>query len=263
MAGSKEGKQMRRWAVVMAMAVAALTAMRAAADGVRVVGTIVEMQAVESAEGGGGSELRLRVDEAGGEEAPGKPGEVLRVRAAADQVPKAVGMGDQVEAAVEPRAEAGLWQLTETLRRLGRGELVNPGDKATEDLGPPGARVLVKLFAPLAPQCHQKTAQLLRELAGREPERVRVQIFDMMGPEARAEMRRERLSCATVLVNNRLDFRLGSGEENRAVSLSHRPNAPQSTYNSEDVVTVVEQELARLYPEREKAQGEAAEQEAP
>ena len=130
---------------------------------------------------------------------------------------------------------------------LGRGEFVNPGQNPTLDLGSPEAKVLVKLLAPLQHECHQKTVELLKELAAREPERVRVQVFDMADREGmgRKEMLRERTMCATVLVNNRYEFTLGE----RKVVLSHKPNEPKSTYNSEDVIAVVEQEIKRLYGE--------------
>jgi hypothetical protein len=103
------------------------------------------------------------------------------------------------------------------------------------------------MFAPMRPDCHRKTADLLEELAAREPDRVRIQVFDMMTPEGRAETNRERLRCATVLVNNRYHFALSDGDAERNVQFHRRPNSPNAMYNSEDVVAVAEQELKRLY----------------
>jgi len=191
----------------------------------------------------------LRVEEVKSESSECRAGEVLEVHYEQKLVPllERLGIGDLVRGSLqrEEKVEEGAWVAMGGLERLGRGELVNPGEHPTMDLGSPEAKVLVKMFAPLAPECHQKTAELLKELAAREPERVRVQIFDMASPQTtRPEMARERLTCATVLVNNRYEFTLGE----RKVSLSHRPNDPNSTYNSQDVITIAEQEIARLYP---------------
>ena len=69
-------------------------------------------------------------------------------------------------------------------------------------------------------------------------------------------MQRERLRCATVLVNNRLEFTLEGEEGVREVVLSHRPNEARSSYNSEDVIAVAEREVARLYSPEEAEAGE-------
>ena len=169
-------------------------------------------------------------------------------------------MGDQVRATLQPPKEVGgiVW-TAEGLEMLGRGELVKPGEGAAADLGSRDAKVLVKMFAPLGrAECHQKTAELLTELAERDGERVRVQIHDMTQAAGREEMQRERIRCATVFVNNRFVFTLEGTEGTRRVVLSHNPNEPQSTYKSEDVIAVAEQEIARLYPEP----GEPAEEES-
>jgi hypothetical protein len=164
---------------------------------------------------------------------------------------RAMGLGDEVQVSLKPKplqkAGTEVWMATATPTILGRGEFINPGQYPTKDVGSPEARVLVKVFAPMHTECHRETATLLEELAGREPERIRVQVFDMQTKAGRKEMQSERLQCATVLVNNRLYFTLSDGETERKVAFHHRPNTPQSTYRSEDVVAVVEQEIERLY----------------
>ncbi len=200
----------------------------------------------------------LRVDTVESEETTLEAGQGLRLRY---QVKRGTapllkaGAGDLVRGALRRPAEVegGEWTAGE-LQVLGRGELVNPGEGAAEDLGSPEAQVLVKMLAPAGIDCHRTTAVLLREVAEREGERVRVQIFDMQRPEGRREMLRERLRCATVLVNNRMTFALEGEEGAREVVLSHKPNEELSTYNSEDVITVIEQELRRLYPEDREAE---------
>jgi len=157
-------------------------------------------------------------------------------------------LGDQIRIKLWQASPTEGWTATDPPTVIGRGEFIRPGEGAVEDLGKPTAKILVKLLAPLATDCHEKTAQLLRELATREPDRVRLQIFDMRRPTGRQEMSRERLSCASVLVNNRFQFTIDTPTGERKVLFQHRPNDPNSAYNSEDVITVVEQELKRLYP---------------
>ncbi len=194
---------------------------------------------------------RLRIDEAPESGEP-KVGRILRVKYAMPAGARVPSEGDQVRASLHQLPVVGtkapVWMATKPPEVLGRGDFVRPGERADGDLGSPKARILVKMFAPFGPECHTKTADLLKELAEREPERVRVQLFHMRGTSGQQELRRERLSCATVLVNNRYEFTLVEPDGERKVVLSHRPNEPSSSYRSEDVIAVVEQELKRLYP---------------
>jgi len=216
------------------------------------VGTIVGRPATPPTAPAEYVQVSLRIDAV---ETPGAsvdPGTVVALRYRPDQIPERtpLGLGDQIRANVRPEGEAGeeVVVATQALELVGRGEFVNPGEGAMFDQGSPQAKVLVKMLAPLAPACHQDTARVLRELAAREPERVRVQIFDLSDPAGRQEANRERLHCATVLVNNRYQFTLSGAGEPREVQLYRRPNYPNSNYNSQDVIAVVEQELRRLYP---------------
>lgn len=217
------------------------------------VGTLIATQKMYSSDAGMWYRGELRVDEAPGERSERKAGEVLPIRYQVGRRAKGglPGLGDKVQVKVA-RETAGAedWVVQGEVRVLGRGEFINPGKGAATDLGSSEARILVKLLAPLAPQCHRDTARLLTELGQQEPERVRIQIFDMMTPAGREEVNRERLHCATVLVNNRYRFALHTPEGRREVAFHRRPNSPRSLYNSEDVIAVVRQESARLYPEQ-------------
>ena len=225
-----------------------------------VVGTILDAYRMYSTDGAEWYQCDLRLDAT--ESAKGRltVGQVVKAKY---QLAKGLsplqrpGVGDQIRATLQPPKEVGaiVW-TAEGLEMLGRGELMNPGEGAAVDLGSRDAKVLVKMFAPLGIECHQKTVDLLGELADRNGERVRVQIFNMGQAAGRREMQRERIRCATVLVNNRFMFTLQGSESGRKVVLSHRPNEAQSTYTSEDVIAVAEQEIARLYPEP----GETAEE---
>ena len=219
-----------------------------------VVGTILASQKMYTEEEIVWYRGELRVDSAEAEDSTLNAGQVLNVRY---PVKGSVGpptVGHKVRGTLRRPAEAGGDEWTaEALEVLGRGEMVNPGEGATVDLGSPEAKVLVKMYAPLGPACHQKTAELLKDLAAREPERVRVQIFDMAaGRRARREMSRDRIHCATVIINNRMEFTLEGDDGAREVVLSRKPNEERSTYNSEDVIAVAEQEISRLYPEGEE-----------
>ncbi len=228
-----------------------------------VVGTIVDAERMYREEEVDWYRCELRVDVVESESGALEAGDMLEVKYRVGRKllpPQRPGLGDQVRVILRAPREAPepVW-TADALTILGRGERVNPGEGAAVDVGSPEAKVLVKMFAPLGVECHQKTADLLKELAEREGERVRVQIFNMREPEGRREMRRERLRCATVLVNNRLEFTLEGEEGAREVVLSHRPNEARSSYNSEDVIAVAEGEMARLYSEEG---GEATEEQS-
>ena len=162
-----------------------------------------------------------------------------------------IGRGELVKVYARRAGDRFVLQLVpgnSSLQRLGRGELVAPAVHADQDLGNRQARLLVKAFLPLEVPCHAETLKILREMAQQEKARLRVQVIAMRSPAGQAEMQRDGLTCATVLVNNRMSFDLPSGTSVRNVILSHKPNDPDSTYQSEDVRAVIRQELARLYP---------------
>ncbi|MCJ7821575.1 MAG: hypothetical protein MUQ26_00580 [Armatimonadetes bacterium] len=225
-----------------------------------VVGTILDAHRMYSSDGAEWYQCDLRVDATESAKSRLTVGQAVKAKY---QLEKGLsplqrpGMGDQIRAKLTaPKEVGGIVWTAQGLEMLGRGELVSPGDGSVVDLGARDAKLLVKMFAPLESECQRQTVELLEELAEREGERVRVQIFDMAQAAGRREMQRERIHCATVLVNNRFVFTLEGAEGTRRVVLSHHSNAEQSTYNSEDVITVAEQEIARLYPES----GEPAEE---
>ena len=208
-----------------------------------VAGTITALTEPTNAEASAWYVGELRVDPAAG------PGRTEKIRWQRSQVGERgkLCLGDQVRLTLGP-VKDGLRTAEGQVTYLGRGDFISPGAEPALDLGSPKAKVLVKMLAPLQSDCHRKTADLLQGIAAREPDRVRLQIFDMSQPGARVEMGRERLTCATVLVNNRYEFTVKDKTGERRVQLWHRPNDPNSTYKSEDAAAVVEQEIARLYP---------------
>lgn len=244
--------RMVRWMILWAAAglMGAAASGWAEAGAQTVIGTITALTEPQSGEEKALYSCELRVDQVKGEEAKAQAGEAIAVRWERQQVPARLrlGLGDQIQVALGSAEGGAGGRLVEgEVVYLGRGEFLNPGQHPSLDLGSPQARVLVKMFAPLQSECHLKTAELLRGIAAQDPQRVRVQIFDVYQPAAREEMSRERLTCATVLVNNRYEFTLKGEGEARKVQLWHRPNTPTSSYSSEDAAAVVEQEAKRVY----------------
>ena len=247
---------MRLWVVLLAAlgvacAVIGTWAGEAPPPGERVmvVGTLVSVERMEATDKPTWAALELRVDEET-KSSLAKLGDVVALHCIWASL-RGIGLGDQVRATIaQTPSEPASWAVEE-IARLGRGEFLNPGEKATVDLGSPDAKVLVKMFAPLGISCHQATVDLLKEMATADPKRLRVQIFDMRQAATREEANRERLTCATVLINNRYQFTIREGDKERKVEFIHKPNAEESTYNSEDVRVVVRQEIARIYgPEK-------------
>jgi hypothetical protein len=218
-------------------------------DSEQLVGTITAAQQMYVAADVAYYSGKLRLDEIA-KDSKRKVGDILTVRYGVPKSAPAMAAkpGEQIRAKGAPmQAKGESWIALSDVVVLGRGECIRPGEGAVIDMGAPKARILVKMFAPLQTECHMKTADLLKSLAEREPDRVRVQIFDMATPAGREEMQKEGLTCATVLINNRYIFTIQTPTGPRKVALHHRPNDPRATYNSEDVITVVEQELKRLY----------------
>jgi len=216
-----------------------------------IVGTLLEAEKMYESSEVIQYESTLRIDEGSGELL--REGETwkLHYHIPASEAESAPDVGQQVRIQVGdniPKAgDDSPWELKTAPQVIGRGEFVRPGQGASIELGSENAKILVKMFAPLITGCHRETVELLKEFSKREPERVRIQIFDMGYPKGRAEATREKLTCATVLVNNRLEFTIAGPEKERKVALYRRPGSARATYESEDVITVIEQELQRIY----------------
>jgi len=233
--------------VLVSVGLLAVAAAGQPAAPVGVVGTITTL----NTDGSAVSQCDLRVDRVEGSGKGLDAGMILKVSWHREQSPSrmVLGPGDLIGVTLgQPSGEGGTLPVEGAVAFLGRGEFLNPGKNPNLDLGSPQAKVLVKMLAPLSADCHLHTADLLQGIAVKDPGHVRVQIYDAATPPGREEMRRERLTCATVLVNNRYEFTLQTPEGERKVQLWHKPNTPTSSYNSEDALAVVQQEIARLYP---------------
>lgn len=107
-----------------------------------------------------------------------------------------------------------------------------------ETFGEPSAPIEIDFYAPLVLEWHRKTIDLLREYNEAHPGRIHVTLMPMGKAECDTEMQNQGHSCAVILIDGESEFTLTDG---RTVTLEKRPNQSTSTYNSEDVVTVIEQ----------------------
>jgi hypothetical protein len=106
-----------------------------------------------------------------------------------------------------------------------------------EIIGEPGATIKIDFYAPLTLQWHQKTIGLLREYNDQHPGRIFVRLMPMGNEECDAEIQAKGLTCAVIFINGENEFTLPG---DRTVQLYQRPNQSTSTYNSEDVITILD-----------------------
>ncbi|MBN1457907.1 MAG: hypothetical protein JXA57_00130 [Armatimonadetes bacterium] len=118
-------------------------------------------------------------------------------------------------------------------------EAIAAGERQqVETFGDPNASTKIAFYAPLVLPWHQETIKLLREYDDEHPGRIEVTLMPMGQPECDATIQQQGHSCAVILINGQNEFVLPDGRE---VTLEKRPNEPTSSYNSEDVITVLEQ----------------------
>jgi hypothetical protein len=103
-----------------------------------------------------------------------------------------------------------------------------------ETFGDQSARLKIRLYAPLTLAWHEKTIGLLRSYNEDHPSRIHVTLMPKGLEECDEEMD---YSCAVLLINGESEFTLPDGQE---VLLEKRPNESYSTYDSEDVVTILD-----------------------
>ena len=116
-------------------------------------------------------------------------------------------------------------------------EAIASGPTEVETFGDPEAGIQIKFYAPLVLPWHVETIGLLREYDRATPGRIHVTLMPMGNAECDTEMHDQGYTCAVVLVNGESEFELsGKG----TVLLQKRPNQLGSTYDSEDVIAVID-----------------------
>jgi len=55
------------------------------------------------------------------------------------------------------------------------------------------------------------------------------------------------VTCATVFVNDRDKYTINRGGQKVEIEMTKKPNDPGSSYNSEDVPLVIDQQLKAIY----------------
>lgn len=128
-------------------------------------------------------------------------------------------------------------QLTNQADKAERDKAIAEGPNQTETFGEESAPVKIEFYAPLALEWHQKTIGLLREYDQQRPGRIYVELMPMGNAECDQEMLGRGFGCAVIFIDGEHEFTLPEG---RKVDLQKKPNAEGSFYNSEDVVTVLE-----------------------
>ncbi|MCC6442131.1 MAG: hypothetical protein IT210_01605 [Armatimonadetes bacterium] len=118
---------------------------------------------------------------------------------------------------------------------------------AAEEMGNKDAKVIVKAFLPTQVDCHRKTINILKDIAQKDPDRVYIRIYELRTDESNREIQKYNLSCASVFVNDKNQFRIDRNGKPVSIEMTHKPNEPDSTYNSEDVQEVIAQAVREAY----------------
>ena len=123
-------------------------------------------------------------------------------------------------------------------------------------LGNPQASVKVVAFFPIAQEEHQKTAELLVQFVKKHPREVYLTLLPRENPQSAdkaAALGIQQTAMpggqlpATIMINKNTEFTLkGMLGDTRQVSLTKMPNKAESSYRSDDVILILEQELAKL-----------------
>ncbi len=108
-----------------------------------------------------------------------------------------------------------------------------------ETFGDKNAPIKVEFYAPLTLEWHQKTIGLLRDYDKAHPGEIFVTLMPMGNSECDQSIQKRGLTCAAIFINGKNEFTLPNGKK---VELYQRPNQKVgSTYNSEDVITILDQ----------------------
>ncbi len=113
--------------------------------------------------------------------------------------------------------------------------------------GPADAKVRILAVVPMGVECHRVTLQILEALAKAEPNRIRVETYDMGSPQGMQSLQARGQHCATIFVNDRCEFTFLKDGKKRTIVTQRKPNEPMSTYRSDDLVFIVDQELQQAY----------------
>ena len=114
---------------------------------------------------------------------------------------------------------------------------IKSGSNQIVTFGGKSAPIKIELYAPLTLEWHKKTIGLLKEYDKTHPGQVFVTLMPMGRSDCDEAMQKRGHKCAVIFINGKEEFKLPSGQE---VTLEQRPNADGSTYNSQDVITIIE-----------------------
>jgi len=116
-----------------------------------------------------------------------------------------------------------------------------------ETFGDSNAPIQIDFYAPLVLEWHQKTIGLLRDYDQKHPGRVHVKLMPMGNSDCDTEMQKRGFTCAVIFINGKKDFTLPDGKQ---VMLEKKPNWADAFYDSEDVITIIDQLAQSPRPRR-------------
>jgi hypothetical protein len=111
-----------------------------------------------------------------------------------------------------------------------------------ETFGDRKAPIQIEFYAPLTLDWHKRTIGLLRDYDRKHPGRIYVQLMPMGNSDCDTEMQKRGFTCAVIFINGQKDFTLPNGKK---VMLEKKPNWSDAFYNSEDVITIIDQVAAK------------------
>jgi len=117
-----------------------------------------------------------------------------------------------------------------------------------ETFGAKSAPIKIDFYAPLTLEWHQKTIGLLREYDEKHPGAIFVTLMPMGNSECDQAIQKRGVTCAAIFINGKNEFTLAGDPrlpDGRKVELYQRPNQSTSTYQSEDVITILDQMAAK------------------
>ncbi len=111
-----------------------------------------------------------------------------------------------------------------------------------ETFGEKSAPIKVEFYAPLTLEWHVKTINLLRDYDKKHPGRIFVTLMPMGNSDCDQTIQKRGVTCAAIFINGKNRFTLANGKK---VELYQRPNQSTSTYDSEDVIAILDQLSAK------------------
>jgi hypothetical protein len=113
---------------------------------------------------------------------------------------------------------------------------IDPNAKVSY-FGTETAHIKIEFYAPLMLDWHKKTIGMLRDWDKKHPGKIWVKLMPMGNSECDPIMEKRGFTCAVIFINGKHEFTLPNGKK---VDLWKKPNTADAYYNSEDVITILD-----------------------